>query len=129
MNYAVTFSEEVAELRCFKEFVYEDGVAALTEITNAPWRGDMRSLVILDEGSAFSPKRDEIKVVQVLMETILSDERVRIAIVVAKIVHYGIGRVFESRVGHGEGRVRVFLKEEAARQWLSVPMADLEERR
>lgn len=120
MNYALTFSDGLAEMRCTQEFVYDDAVAALTEIVDAPWRPEMSHLLVIDEGSAFSPTREGIKTMAELMDTILESERVLIAIVVAKIVHYGVGRVFEARVAHGSGRLRVFLREEAARQWLAA---------
>jgi hypothetical protein len=120
MEYEVTFADGIAELRCYKEFAFEDGLEALSEVAGAPWLSEMRALLILDEGSAFSPTRDGIRQLKVVMDRILSDERVRIAIVVARIVHYGIGRVLEARVDEGSGRVRVFLKEDAARQWLDA---------
>ena len=124
MNYTLGFSDGVAELRCPPHFTHEDGVEALSEIVAAPWLSEMTSLVILDSGSAFSPTHEGVKELTGLMDEILSREQVRIAIVVAKVVHYGIGRVIEARVGHGSGRVRVFLKEEAARQWLGMGEAD-----
>jgi hypothetical protein len=121
MNYTLGFAEGIAELACEPAFTYEDGESALTEVIEASWRPDMRALLILDEGSAFSPTRDGLQTLAGLMDAILSNEEVLIAIVVAKVVHYGIGRVLEARVGRGTGRVRVFLKEEAARQWLAKP--------
>jgi hypothetical protein len=87
----------------------------------------MRALLILDKGSAFSPTREGIQTMAGLMDRILSDEEALIAIVVTKVVHYGIGRVIEARVGGGTGRVRVFLKEEAARQWLALSAEDSED--
>ena len=124
MNYTLGFSDGVAELRCLPQFTYEDGVEALSEIVAAPWLSEMTELVILDSGSAFSPTREGVNELTGLMDEILSSERVRIAIVVTKVVHYGIGRVLEARVGRGSGRVRVFLREEAARQWLSTGEAE-----
>ena len=120
MNYTLGFSDGVTELRCPPHFTYEDGVEALSEIVAAPWLGEMTSLIILDSGSAFSPTREGVKELTGLMDEILAREKVRIAIVVAKVVHYGIGRVLEARVGRGSGRVRVFLKEQAARKWLGI---------
>lgn len=123
MKYTLEFSEGVAQIRCLKQFDMSDGVDVLTELLDAPWRDDMSCLLILDEGSAFSPTRDDISTLTRLLDTILSDGRVRIAIVVTKIVHYGIGRVLEARADRGGGRVRVFLREEAARQWLGIAEA------
>jgi hypothetical protein len=126
MNYRLDFADGVAELTCEPSFTYEDGVGALAEIIEAPGRADMRALLILDRGSAFSPTREGIRTLTDLMDELLSTESVVIAIVVSKVVHYGIGRVLEARAGQGSGRVRVFLKEEAARQWIadSKPPAD-----
>jgi hypothetical protein len=120
MKYSLRFANGLAELTCEPSFTYEDGVKALTEVIEAPWRLDMRALLILDQGSAFSPTREGIQALVGLMDTILTNEKVLMAIVVAKVVHYGIGRVLEARVGGGTGRVRVFLKEEAARQWVAT---------
>ena len=120
MNYSVTFLGEVAELRCFKTFTFKNGLAALTEVIDAPWRPRMRSLLILDEGSEFSPTRDGIRKLKDLMDTILSSDEVKIAVVIAEVVHFGIGRAIEDRVDPSGERVRVFLREEAAREWLSA---------
>ena len=120
MNYEVRFSKGVAELHCARQFKYEDGVEALSEIIAAPWRAEIECLLIMDGGSTFSPTREGIRTLSTLMDEILSAEGVRIAIVVSKVVHYGIGRVIEARVEHGGERVRVFLKEEAARTWLGI---------
>ncbi|MFH1866295.1 MAG: hypothetical protein ABIK85_10460 [Candidatus Eisenbacteria bacterium] len=97
MKYELTFSEGVGKLRCLKEFRFEDGVNALREV---------------------------IKKIKGLLDAILSNEGVRIAIVVNRIVHYGIGRVIETRAAQGSGRIRVFLVAEAARQWLDIAVPD-----
>jgi len=119
MNYTVELKDGVAVVHCKPAFTYEDGVEALTGIVEADWREDMLHLLVVDEGSTFSPTRDGIKVLAGLMDRILEKDGARIAIVVTRIVHYGIGRIIEARAGHG-GQVRVFLKEEAARQWLGM---------
>ena len=119
MNYTVEFIDGVAEVKCERSFTFEDAVDALTEVVNAPYREDIRALLVLDEGSAFSPTREGLRTITGLMDQLLELEGVVIAIVVSKVVHYGIGRVTEVRAGHGSGRVRVFLKEEAARQWIA----------
>jgi hypothetical protein len=120
MTFEITYADGVAVLRCTKDFTYEDAVRALGEVVAAPWRGEMRSLLVLDDGSAFSPTRDGVKVVGGLMDAILEGEGVRIAVVVAKVVHYGIGRMIEARTDRGSRRMRVFLSEEAARNWLGI---------
>ena len=120
MNYTLSFVGGIGELVCRPSFTYQDGVSALQAVLDSPWRDEMRGLLVLDEGSAFSPTAEDIGTVVALMNRILELEDVRIAIVVAKIVHYGIGRVLEARIGPRDGRVRVFLRAEAAREWLGA---------
>jgi hypothetical protein len=120
MSYTLTFKDGVAEFRCTKDFDVDGVIGALREVVDAPWRSRMTCLLVVDEGSSFSPGREGIRQMMGLVDEILSNESVRIAIVVEKIVHYGIGRVLESRADHGSGRLRVFLMEDAARKWLGI---------
>jgi hypothetical protein len=55
-------------------------------------------------------------------------DRYRTAILAARAVDYGLGRMFQS-MAHGIGEVAVFTDLEAACAWLDVPTAAVTERR
>ncbi len=117
LTYEIEYRDGLATVRVFPDAGTAECMQALNEVINAPWRGELLCLLILDEGSAISPTRDELGDIKKLMDTVLSGPDVKIAVVVTKIVHFGIGRVFEARLS-GAGRMRVFMNEQAAREWL-----------
>jgi len=117
VNYTLDLEGRTAVVRCWREFAFDDAIGVFRDILAAEWRSEMRDVLVLDEGSAFSPTREGIRELTGLMDEAVSKEGARIAIVVSRIVHYGIGRIIEARYPHA-GMVRVFLREEAARQWL-----------
>ncbi len=115
--YEITYDNGLATLNVSAEAATAECVQALNEITAAPWHSEMQCVLILDEGSAFSPTREELGKIKTLLDDVLCGPDVKMAIVVARVVHFGIGRVIEARVD-AAGRVRVFMNEQAAREWL-----------
>ena len=79
-----------------------------------------KSLLIIDSGSDYNPSREELQqfidLIKLLLETTFS----RIALVVSKIVHYGLGRITEGFTGVEKGQFCVFKDEQEARDWLSI---------
>jgi len=75
-------------------------------------------LLVLDEGSAVDPGPHAEKFAADLATVLVGRYTPRMAVVVQKPVHYGIGRML---MVHGERyglRFHVFLDEEEARTWL-----------
>jgi len=115
--YEMDYKDGLVTLRVLPNAGTADCLTAFNEVINAPWHREMLCLLILDEGSAFSPSREELTDIKQLLAVVLSNADAKMAIVVRKVVHCGIGRALEARVD-AAGRVRVFMNEQAAREWL-----------
>jgi hypothetical protein len=118
MNYAIKVEGDSATLSCRPEFTSRDAVAALTEIELAPWTPGLRTLLVIDRGSALKFSKDDTRRIAEILRSILRNQRLRIALVVSKQLHYGIGRMLEVTSGTGGRRFRVFMEERAAHDWL-----------
>lgn len=118
MNYTIEVEGDQATLRCRPEFTGKDALAALTEVELAPWAPGLRTLLVLDQGSALKLSKDDTRRVAESLRSILRNQKLRIALVVVRQVHYGIGRMLEVTSGTGGRRFRVFMDERAARDWL-----------
>ena len=79
-----------------------------------------KKLLIIDPGSDYSPSREELQqfidLIKLLLEKVFS----RIALVVLKIIHYGLGRITEGFTEVAKGQFCVFTDEQKALDWLSI---------
>ena len=119
MNYTIGLEGETVILACNKEFNLADGIEALTKILNNPSFSSATGLLILDPGSLMNPSMEETRKISNLFTSLLGSPFLRIALVVSKIVHFGIGRMTEALADPGKGRFKVFRSEKDAREWLS----------
>ena len=79
-----------------------------------------KKLLIIDSGSEYDPSREELQQFIGLIKLLLEKTFSRIALVVSKIVHYGLGRIAESFTDLEKGHFSVFTDEQKARDWLST---------
>ena len=97
-----------------------DIVETLAFLADNPSSYSNKKLLIVDSGSDFNPSREELQqfidLIKLLLETTFS----RIALVVSKIVHYGLGRITEGFTEVEKGQFCVFKDEQEARDWLSI---------
>ena len=94
----------------------------LKRYTNASTQvvhGDLAHINAIDQHSAFDPSKEELAQIAELFLSLLAGQDLRIAVVVSKLVHYGIGRMVEALAGTQGDRFRVFMEEEEARAWLA----------
>ena len=118
MNYTIRFESEIVVLDCTKEFEFIDGFDVLTKIQKNSKYSSATSLLILDPGSLMNPTMEETRKISTLFTTLLESPFLRIALVVSKMVHFGIGRMTEVLADPVKGRFKVFRNEEQARDWL-----------
>ena len=81
--------------------------------------GPMRILVD-DRGSSFAPGFDGITQLHHFWSSIFSANPTRIAIVVAKDVHFGMGRQLSAMASAGPPEISVFRNRDEARDWLDA---------
>lgn len=91
------------------------------EIARTDLNDPFPRVLITDEGSPFAPSIADIRTIVGLWRELWSDSGVRIALIVARELHYGLGRVFEAFAGASNISFRVFRPggEAAARDWLA----------
>ena len=78
-----------------------------------------KKLIIIDPSSDYSPSRDELQQFMNLIRFLLENAFPRIALVVSKDFHYGLGRMTEVFSEVENGQFRVFNDEQEARAWLA----------
>jgi hypothetical protein len=118
MHYAIKLEGEIVVLTCNKEFNFADGIEALIKIQNNQNYSLATSLLILDPGSLMNPSMEETRKISGFFTSLLESSFLRIALVVSKMVHFGIGRMTEALADPGKGRFKVFRSEKEAREWL-----------
>jgi len=79
-----------------------------------------KKLLIIDQGSNYNPSREELQQFIDLIKLLLEKAFSRIALVVSKIIHYGLGRITEGFTEVEKGKFCVFTDEQEARNWLST---------
>lgn len=79
-----------------------------------------KKLLIIDPGSNYSPSREELQQFIDLIQLLLEKTFSRIALVVSKIIHYGLGRITAGYTEAEKGQFCVFKDEQEARDWLSI---------
>ena len=119
MGYDIVKKSNLAELCCDEHFTTDDAKTVLSELRESDWFSSMRSFLIIDQHSAFDPSKEELAQIAELFLSLLAGQDLRIAVVVSKLVHYGIGRMVEALAGTQGDRFRVFMEEEEARAWLA----------
>lgn len=119
MNYTIGFERETVVLTCNKEFNFADGIEALTKIKDDPQYASASGLLILDPGSLMNPTMEETRKLSNLFTLLLESPFLRIALVVSKMVHFGIGRMTEALADPEKGRFKVFRSEREAREWIA----------
>ena len=120
MNYSLKVEDDLALLSCETEFTGKDALAALTEFSLAPWCQSIRKFLIVDSGSKLEFSKDEVRRISDKLRSLLVNPELRIALVVARTLHYGMGRMLEVTTGTRDRRFRVFMMEEEAREWLGT---------
>ena len=78
-----------------------------------------KNLMILDPGSGYHPSMDEIRQFITLTKSLLGNPFSRIALVVPRDLHYGLGRMTEILIRSKTGKFMVFRSETDAREWLA----------
>jgi len=60
MNCSTERTGDGVEVRVHQDVGFSSAVEVFEEILSASWRDEIRSMLILDEGSSFSPTREEM---------------------------------------------------------------------
>lgn len=76
-----------------------------------------KKLLIVDHGSHYDPSKVELQEFVSLVKSILGSVFPRIALVVPRAFHFGLGRMVEVFADTKEGEFRVFKDEQSARVW------------
>ena len=97
-----------------------DVVETLSFIADNPSSYQNKKLLIIDPGSDYDPSREELQQFTGLIKLLLEKTFSRIALVVSKIVHYGLGRITAGFTELEKGQFSVFTDEQKARDWLSM---------
>jgi hypothetical protein len=120
MNYTIEVEGQTVILVCNREFNFADGIEALTRIKEDPQYSPASGLLILDPGSLMNPTMEDVRKISSLFTSLLESPFLRIALVVSKMVHFGIGRMTEALADPEKGRFKVFRSEKDAREWLAT---------
>ena len=78
-----------------------------------------KKLIILDPGSDYNPTDSEMLEFINMLKILLDDTFPKVALVVTKPLHFGLGRMTEILAESVNGKFRVFKEEQKARDWLS----------
>lgn len=119
MNYTIRRESEMVVLDCTKEFEYIDSIDVLTKLQKNSKYPSATNLLILDQGSLMNPTMEETRNLATIFTALLESPFLRIALVVSKMVHFGIGRMTEVLADPVKGRFKVFRSEQQAREWLT----------
>ena len=119
MKYSIELHGEMVVLRCHKEFSFADAIESLHKILSDSQYSLATGLLILDPGSMMNPSLEETREISALFTSLLESPFQRIALVVSKQVHFGIGRMTEAFADPVKGRFKVFRSEREAREWLA----------
>jgi hypothetical protein len=78
-----------------------------------------KKLMIIDPSSDYSPSQEELQEFMGLITSLLENLFSRIALVVPRDLHYGLGRMTEVGSEDAPGEFRVFRTQDEARDWLA----------
>ena len=98
---------------------HEDVVETLIFLTDDSSSFQNKKLIIIDSGSDYNPSREESLQFMNLISVLLDNTFSRIALVVSKTFHFGLGRMTEAFSEPSAGQFRVFINEQKAREWVS----------
>ena len=102
------------------EVKHVDVVETLTSLAKNSASYQNKKLIIIDPGSDYNPSDNELQQFISLIRLLLEKAFSRIALVVSRAFHYGLGRMTEALSETVNGQFRVFDDEEKARDWLSI---------
>jgi hypothetical protein len=94
-------------------------IQTLTKLRDEPEIHRGRHMMILDPGSRYHPSMEEIKQFITLIKSLLGGPFRRIALVVPRDLHFGLGRMTETLIRSETGKFSVFRSETEAREWLA----------
>jgi hypothetical protein len=100
------------------QVAHEDVIETLQFLVDNPSSYRNKRLIISDPSSDYQPSRDELREMANLMRSLLKDVFPRIALVVKRDLHYGLGRMAEVFSETEGGEFRVFRDDRKARDWL-----------
>lgn len=101
-----------------KELSQSEVIETLKLFINNPSLYGGKKLLIIDYGTKFSPSTENVREFAQHIHTLFTDIFTRIALVVQKNFHYGLGRIAEVFSKAGEHQFGVFRDESEARKWL-----------
>ncbi|MBT8370435.1 MAG: STAS/SEC14 domain-containing protein [Desulfobacterales bacterium] len=99
---------------------HADVIETLTFLADDSSSYQNKKLLIIDPSSDYNPSREELQQFINLIKVLLEKAFTRIALVVSKEFHYGLGRMTEAFSESGKGQFRVFNDAQEAREWLSI---------
>ena len=99
---------------------HDDVVETLSSLADNSASYQGKKLLIIDPGSDYSPSRKELQQFIDLIKILLEKSFTQIALVVSKIIHYGLGRITAGFTEVENGQFCVFKDEQEARDWLSI---------
>jgi len=105
------------------DFTFDDIQAAFSDVRSECADSETFRILIVDHASAFDPSEDEVRELAKFWGRLFRGVPTRIALVVARELHYGIGRMIEVYARPTDFRFRVFREEDEGRAWLDAAPA------
>ena len=102
------------------EVHHNDVVETLSFLSEHPLPHKNGNLLIIDPGSGYNPSNNEYQQFTYLLGLLLENVFSRIALVVSREFHYGLGRMTEVISETEKGVFRVFKDEAKARDWFLI---------
>ena len=103
-----------------RQVKHADVLETLAYLADTYSSNQNKKLIIIDPSSDYSPSREELQQFIDSIRFLLENAFSRIALVVSRDFHYGLGRMTEVFSEVENGQFRVFHDEQEARSWLSM---------
>jgi hypothetical protein len=119
MGLTYSIEKEFAMVIADGSFSVGDILAAFSKIQSEFDGSAPLQILIVDHGSEFEPSREEARELASGWGAIFRDIPVRIALLIGKDIHYGLGRMISVYAGQHDLPFDVFRHSLDALQWLS----------
>ena len=102
-----------------EDVTHTEVTETLEHLANNASSYQSKNLIIIDPGSNYNPSQSELHKLISLINLLLDEVFHRVALVVSKTSHYGIGRMIEGYSSGAKGQFSVFNNEQEARDWMT----------
>ena len=104
---------------CTEDVTHSEVTETLEHLANNASSYQRKNLLIIDPGSDYNPSQSELYKLISLINLLLNEAFHKVALVVSKTSHYGIGRMIEGYSSGAKGQFSVFNNEQEARDWMT----------